>query len=287
MNTPKELTAILIIEDDLDVAEMLNSYFRIQGYDVLTVNWGEDGLNAAETSRPDLIILDIRLPDIDGFEVAQKLRANRNTREIPILFLTEKRERKDRLHGLEVGGDDYITKPFDIQELRLRVRNALSRVGQPPLHNPVTDLPQPTLMDERLSKLLKQDGWALIAIRLENLDSFREQYSFIAADNALRATGVLMLNTLRDFGSPNDLLGHLTADQFLVVTTANKANQLLEKITTRITQSLDFHYPAEDLEKIKGLETRLALRTALLKANQGPFVDLNSLKSSLLSQKQR
>ena len=79
MNAPKELPSILIIEDDLDVAEMLNAYFSIQGYEVLSVNWGEDGLHAAETTRPDLIILDIRLPDIDGFEVAQKLRANRST----------------------------------------------------------------------------------------------------------------------------------------------------------------------------------------------------------------
>ena len=130
MSPSKDMPIILIVEDDLDVADMLNAYFRIQGYEVLTVNFGADGLRAAETSRPDIIILDIRLPDIDGFEVAKQLRANRNTREVPILFLTEKRERKDRLHGLEIGGDDYITKPFDIQELRLRVRNSLSRAGR-------------------------------------------------------------------------------------------------------------------------------------------------------------
>ena len=125
-------STILIVEDDLDIADMLNAYFRVQGYEVLTVNWGEDGMRSCLTGTPDLVILDIRLPDIDGFEVARRLRANRKTREIPIIFLTEKRERKDRLKGLELQADDYITKPFDIQELRLRVRNALQRSRQGP-----------------------------------------------------------------------------------------------------------------------------------------------------------
>jgi len=82
---------ILIVEDDPDVSEMLNAYFRVQGYDVYTVNWGEDGVRAGQTTTPDLIILDIRLPDIDGYEVARRLRKDRRTQEIPIIFLTEKR----------------------------------------------------------------------------------------------------------------------------------------------------------------------------------------------------
>ncbi len=155
---------ILIVEDDLDVADMLNAYFRVQGYEVLTVNWGEDGVRAAETSRPDLIILDIRLPDIDGYEVAKRVRAKRNTREIPIIFLTEKRSRQDRLMGLEIGGDDYITKPFDVQELRLRVRNALRRNNQGTLTNPVTSLPEGPLVDERLGELLQEKDWAISSL---------------------------------------------------------------------------------------------------------------------------
>ena len=79
-------STILIVEDDLDIADMLNAYFRVQGYEVLTVNWGEDGVRACSTNAPDLVILDIRLPDIDGFEVARRLRGNRKTKEIPIIF---------------------------------------------------------------------------------------------------------------------------------------------------------------------------------------------------------
>ena len=111
---------ILIVEDDVDVAEMLDAYFRVKGYEVSTVNWGEDTFEACRKNRPDLILLDIRLPDIDGYEVARRLRDTRRTKDVPIIFLTEKRSRSDKLQGLELGAEDYITKPFDIQELTVK-----------------------------------------------------------------------------------------------------------------------------------------------------------------------
>jgi DNA-binding response OmpR family regulator len=103
----------------------------------------------ARPTRPDLVILDIRLPDIDGFEVPAAC-AQPQDKEIPIIFPDRKRERSDRLKGLELQADDYITKPFDIQELRLRVRNALQRSRQGSLTNPVTGLPEGGLVDEAL-----------------------------------------------------------------------------------------------------------------------------------------
>ena len=195
---------ILIVEDDLDVAEMLNAYFRVQGYDVFTVNWGEDGVRAAQTVLPDLMILDIRLPDIDGFEVARRVRTDRRTHEIPIIFLTEKRERMDRLLGFEVGADDYITKPFDVQELRLRVRNALKRVSQGSLTNPVSGLPEGPLVDERLSEVIHKSGHGLLHIAISHLDSFREAYGFVASDDVLRAISLMVHNTMKETGSAEE-----------------------------------------------------------------------------------
>ncbi|MBP8048410.1 MAG: response regulator, partial [Anaerolineales bacterium] len=198
---------ILIIEDDLDVAEMLNAYFRVQGYDVFTVNWGEDGVRSCQTIHPDLVILDIRLPDIDGYEVARRLRGDRRTSEVPIIFLTEKRDRSDRLQGLEIGADDYITKPFDVQELRLRVRNALKRVSQGSLTNPVTGLPEGALVDEKLSEVVGKDGIAALFVSIENMDSFREAYGFVASDDVLRAISLMIVNTMRETSRPEDFLG--------------------------------------------------------------------------------
>ena len=127
---PEAKPKILIVEDDLDVADMLNAYFRVQGYEVFTVNWGEDGVRASQASRPDLIILDIRLPDIDGYEVARRVRSDRRTHEIPIIFLTGSPERNAEERAIELGARFYIKKPYDPEELLDAVRRALE--NKPP-----------------------------------------------------------------------------------------------------------------------------------------------------------
>lgn len=283
----EEKPIILIVEDDLDIADMLNAYFRVQGYEVLTVNWGEDGVRAAETTRPDLIILDIRLPDIDGYEVTKRLRASRNTQSIPIIFLTDKRSRQDKLKGLEIGGDDYITKPFDVQELRLRVRNALNRRYNGPVNNPVSNLPEGPIVDERLQEILEEDGWAILLVTLENLENFRESYGFVASDDVLRAVSLMVHNTVREIGDPQDFLGHLTASRFCLVTKPHKVKDLQEHVLTRLEQSLDYFYPLKDRgdNNPQPPDQRLAITVSNLDTQAGPFEDIDELKTRLLQSK--
>jgi len=276
---------ILIVEDDLDVADMLNAYFRVQGYEVFTVNWGEDGVRAAATARPDLIILDIRLPDIDGYEVARRVRQDRKTNAIPIIFLTEKRDRADRLHGLELGADDYITKPFDVQELRLRVRNALKRANQDTITNPVTGLPEGMVVDEKLKECLSKDGWALLAISLENLDSFHEHYGFVAADDVVRAVSLMIHNAMRDSGSTEDFLGHLSTTVFVETLAPSNVEAMKERVRTRIEQSLDYFYPIKDRDQATMPKMRLAVRTASLVSGEKTFASIDELKAELLNRK--
>jgi len=274
---------ILIVEDDLDIAEMLNAYFRVQGYEVFTVNWGEDGVRAAQTVLPDLMILDIRLPDIDGYEVARRVRSDRRTSEIPIIFLTEKRERIDRLQGFEVGADDYITKPFDVQELRLRVRNALKRVTQESLTNPVSGLPEGPLVEERLSDVIHKSGWALLHICINHLDAFREAYGFVASDDVLRAISLMIQNTLKEGGSPEDFLGHISPTDFVVVVPPANLPAFQERIRSRLEQSLDYFYPMKDREQASKSLDRLAVQIAEVPAVYGRFSSVEQLKNDLLN----
>lgn len=272
---------ILVVEDDVDVAEMLTAYFRAQGYEVSAVNWGEDAVQACRSNRPDLVILDIRLPDIDGFEVARRLRTNQRTLDIPIIFLTEKRERSDKLQGLEVGADDYITKPFDIQELRLRARNALRRTTQSALTNPVTGLAEGALVDERLMECLESSDWALLLVSIDNLAEFREAYGFVASDDVQRAVSLMIHNAMRGVGSAKDFVGQVGPTDFLLVTTPANMSALGDRIRSRLEQSLDYFYPLKDRGNQNAAPNRLGVRMYQLTANEGPFKDLIELKKAL------
>ena len=272
---------ILIVEDDLDVAEMLTAYFNVQGYDVLTAAWGEDALSVTDRTLPDVVLLDIRLPDIDGYEVCRRLREQRRTRDLPVIFLTEKRDRADRLQGLEMGAVDYLTKPFDIQELRLRVRNALQRAGQATLVNTITGLPEGQMVDERLSELTGTHGWAMLAVTLRGLDAFREAYGFVAAADALRATAIIVSDTLEEIRSPGDFVGHLSAEDFVIVTTEGRARELNDRLRTRISQSIEFFYPLQDRDA-PPKANRLTVLIGQVTAASAPPADLDGLKTAAL-----
>ncbi len=276
-------STILIVEDDPDVAEMLNAYFQVQGYEVITVNWGGDALKASHVRQPDLVILDIRLPDIDGYEVAQRLRSNRRTEDVPIIFLTEKRARADRLHGLEIGADDYITKPFDVQELRLRVRNALKRVSQGSLTNPVSGLPEGPLVEERLSEAIHKSGWALLHICINHLDAFREAYGFVASDDVLRAISLMIHNTMKETASPEDFIGHLSPTDFVVVVSPANLVPFQDRIRSRLEQSLDYFYPIKDREQASRRSDRLSVQISEIPSVYGRFSSVDQLKKDLLT----
>ena len=272
---------ILIVEDDPDVAEMLTAYFRSQEYEVFTVNWGEDGVRSAVQVSPELVILDIRLPDIDGYEVATRLRRDRRTADIPIIFLTEKRDRSDKLQGLEIGADDYITKPFDVQELRLRVRNALKRVSQGSLTNPITGLPEGALVDEKLSEVLGKDGASLLYISIQNMGAFREAYGFVASDDVLRAISLMIVNTLREFSRPDDFLGHLSATDLVLVVPPASLQVLRDKLKSRLEQSVEYFYPLKDREQIAKRPDRLGAKLAEFASLKNFTADVSKFKAGL------
>ena len=139
---------LLIVEDDLDISNMLKIYFSAQGYNVDIASRGMEALDKTRHVMPHLIVLDIMLPDIDGYEVCRSLRISTRTSHIPVIFLTQKDERSDKLQGLELGADDYITKPFDIEELKLRVANAIARSERESLTDPQSGLPAGRLIEE-------------------------------------------------------------------------------------------------------------------------------------------
>jgi PleD family two-component response regulator len=232
----------LIVEDDFDISNMLKIYFQGLGYSIDIASRGSEALQKTRQNLPHLIVLDIMLPDIDGYEVCRTLRTNTRTSHIPIIFLTQKDERSDRLQGLELGADDYITKPFDIEELKLRVQNAIARAERESLTDPRSGLPSGRLIEEQLRQIIRKEDWVLMDIQINHFNPFKEVYGFVAGDDVLRFTSMILNELLDKHGTPDDFIGHAGSENFIIVTRDEVAQILRQEIKTRFADEILTYY---------------------------------------------
>jgi DNA-binding response OmpR family regulator len=240
---------LLIVEDDQDISNMLRIYFTGQGYEVDTALRGSIALEKTRQDMPHLIVLDIMLPDIDGFEVCRVLRTNTRTSHVPIIFLTQKDERSDKLQGFELGADDYITKPFDIEELKLRVQRAITRAEQQSLTDPRSGLPAGRLIEDQLRQIIRRQNWSLMDIRVNNYEPFKEVYGFVAADDLLRFTAMLLNEIVDEFGTSNDFIGHAGGDNFVIVTGEEAVIPIQQQLKMRFKDEVLTNYNFMDRER--------------------------------------
>jgi len=241
---------ILVVEDDFDISNMLRIYFSGQGYDVQVAPRGGDALALTRKQLPQLIVLDIMLPDMDGYTVCRELRQTTRTSHIPIIFLTQKDERSDKIAGLELGADDYITKPFDIEELKLRVKNAIDRVDREKSMDPRSNLPSSKLIEEQLRELMRTtETWSYIDLKINNFDAFQEVYGFVASTEVLRFLALLIGEVVDELGTPDDFVGHAGNDNFIVISYSSKAQQIRDRLVARFNDEVKQHYSFIDRDR--------------------------------------
>jgi PleD family two-component response regulator len=233
---------LLVVEDDADIGNMLKIYFSGMDFDVDVAVRGSDALEKTKQVLPHLIVLDIMLPDIDGYEVCRNLRTNMRTSHIPVIFLTQRDERSDKLQGLELGADDYITKPFDIEELKLRVQGAIRRSERESLTDPRSGLPAGRLIEEQLRRIIREKGWALLDARVNNFEPFKDVYGFVAGDDVLRFTAMMIGEVVDELGNTSDFIGHAGGDNFIIITTDEKASGIKSRLKDRFDQEVQTHY---------------------------------------------
>lgn len=278
---------ILVVEDDFDISNMLQLYFKSQGYEVFVAPRGGVALEMTRQRMPNVIVLDIMLPDIDGYEVCRLLRTNLRTSHIPIIFLTQKDERSDKIHGLELGADDYITKPFDVEELRLRVRNTIKSAEVAALTSPSTGLASGRLIEQQLRELMRKDDWGILYIGISGLDAFSEFYGFVAGEEVLRFTGMLLNQVIEEMGTPDDFIGHIGGDDFIVVTRKELITPLRDETVKRFAESVGTHYDFMTrtqgylvIQNDQGEEIHaplMSLQVGGLSADHGPFTDIREI----------
>jgi PleD family two-component response regulator len=189
------------------------------------------------------------LPDIDGYEVCRNLRTNLRTSHIPVIFLTQKDERSDKLQGLELGADDYITKPFDIEELKLRVQGAINRAKRESLTDPRSGLPSSSLIENQLREIIRKQGWALLDARINNFEPFKDVYGFVTGDDVLRFTAMLIGEVVDELGSTSDFIGHAGGDNFIIITSEDKAAGIRAKLKERFDREVQSHYNFMDRQQ--------------------------------------
>ncbi len=288
---------LLVVEDDVDIGNMLKIYFGGLRYEVDVAERGADALEKTRHDLPHLIILDIMLPDMGGYEVCRALRSNMRTSHIPVIFLTQKDERSDKLQGLELGADDYITKPFDIEELKLRVQGAIRRSERESLTDPRSGLPAGRLIEEQLRRIIREQDWALLDVRINHFDSFGEVYGFVAGDDVIRFTAMLIGEIVDEEGSDTDFIGHPGGDSFVIITDQSAADRLRQRLKDRFSAEVLTHYSFIDREqgyvrlpKTDGTFTRapfMTLSAGLVSPSQQYFADIREITEQAAEARRR
>lgn len=275
--------SILVVEDDFDISNMLKIYFSGQGYAVEVAPKGGDALAATRRQLPNLIVLDINLPDMDGYEVCKNLRTTTRTSHIPIIFLTQKDERSDKIRGLELGADDYVTKPFDIEELKLRVQNAITAVKRQQQIDPTSNRPTGSLIEEHLRGLMRgTKEWTYVDVKITNFEPFSEVYGWQAGDTVIRATSLMVADIVDQEGTNEDFIGHPGRDNFIVITHVSDTKAMVDKLTERFDREILQHYSFIDRERgymLDGDEQRdlMSLSVGTVSTRTHQFSDIREI----------
>lgn len=237
---------ILIVEDDYDVAEMLLMYFTSHKYEVYHADNGRLGIELARKKFPNLILLDVMLPEMNGYEVCDALRRTNLTKHIPVIFLTQRDSIADKVEGLELGADDYIPKPFHVDELRLRVDRSIDRATRESLYERRTGLPTGPMVDMELNR--NADNRTVYQFDILGFQAFTDAYGFMVADDVVAFAAKTIREAVTAHGSQNDFIG-INKEQFIVLTRAESPETLQQAIIEKFNQGVRAFYTFVDVER--------------------------------------
>ncbi|NLG88262.1 MAG: response regulator [Clostridiaceae bacterium] len=238
---------ILVVEDTELMQRLICDILRKEGYEVYSAYSGEEGLDMVSAVKPDLIILDIVMPGISGFDVCRILRADESNNLIPIIMLTAQDSEDDKLIGLEMGADDYIVKPFTSRELVSRVRNTLVRIERNRLANPLTGLCGNIEIQTELNhRLANNRQVAFIHGDIDNFKSFNDVYGFAKGDSAIKLTADIIRDAVQMAGNRDDFIGHIGGDDFIVITSWDKYEAICKLIIEDFDEKIINLYNEKD-----------------------------------------
>ena len=238
---------ILIVDDDPDIRDVLKLTLSEEDYEILEACDGEEALKLVHTNQPDLILLDYQIPKVDGREVCRRIKKDLLLRHLPIIMVTGKGDINDKLGGIDAGADDYVVKPFEPKELMARIRMILRHTERDLEANPLTRLPGNVSILKELSRRLETKSlFAVCYLDLDKFKSYNDKYGFEHGDEVIRETARLLISVTKEFGNPDDFVGHIGGDDFVIVTTLDKTDLLCQKIILNFENLVPSFYNEKD-----------------------------------------
>jgi PleD family two-component response regulator len=238
---------ILISEDEHHLREILRFQLESAGFEVVETQDGQDAVERAIREKPDLILLDIMMPRLSGYEACRRLRAELVTRNTPIIMLTAKSESDDKLEGLKGGANDYVTKPWDRRELVQRIQNVLEWSRQQRSASPLTGLPGNVSITEELRRRIEREiPFAMLQVDIDYFKAFNDHYGYTRGDSAIQTVAMILTECTQRLGGDETFVGHIGGDDFVVLCKPEVATQLGEEIIAEFDRLTPDLYDAED-----------------------------------------
>jgi diguanylate cyclase (GGDEF)-like protein len=238
---------ILIADDEEDIRAFLEITLGLAGFEVLQARDGVEALELARSERPDVVVLDVMMPRLDGLETLRRLRDDARTEHLPVLLLTARALKTHAVEGLDAGADDYLAKPFDADELLARIRAAVRRADQQRSRNPLSGLPgNESILAELAERIDTETPFALLYVDLDQFKPFNDHYGFLRGDEALRALSDLLQEVRAELDDPSAFLGHVGGDDFVLIVDPERAEETAQWICDRFDERSPAFYDDRD-----------------------------------------
>jgi len=241
---------VLIVDDEESNIELLSRYLIKEGYDVVGAFNGQEALDSTSLSLPDLVLIDMKMPVMDGLIFCQKIRADFMARSLPIILLSAYNTLEDRLRGLRVGVDDYIGKPFNLEEVKARMENVLSRRRWDLASHSLTHLPGSLVIEEEAwSRMSRTEAFAFAYIDIDHFKAYNDVYGYESGDKVIKSLATLLVNAAKSEPTANAFAGHIGGDDFIFLSAIAPMHALMTQIAQQFDAERTRFYNAQDLER--------------------------------------
>lgn len=242
------MTSVLVVDDDPDICDLVAVNLQLEGFDVTVASSGADALDIVVEERPDVVILDVMMPEIDGFEVCRRIRSDARLGSTPVIMLTAMGQPVDRAKGFAAGADDYFSKPFNASELVARVTSLLRRTNQMRDVSPLTGLPGNFQLAAQLDRVVAEpgDGFSVLHFDLDCFKEFNDYYGFLRGDEAIKESARILGEAQAGHRTPHDFLGHIGGDDFVLVSGAAEGPVLAADVLRAFDSAAPLLYDEAD-----------------------------------------